>query len=214
MGDENFDSVGECRPEVLKTVIHYVFKRVTVILVQCHPRSFFGIVDRKVCRGNKSVGESAEGQNPTKLDAEDQEETVHMAGKVFMRLDEAFVKHCIVRWKIGFAPLSMMVIIVVVCSAAGAAADSTTISLSVVLVVRHVAATSSKTGEVDAGATSGDNKGAWVVVPMVSERHRSAQIRDAVSVHQGSLIRKACRYFWWACMMVVCCCEDCAGCTV
>jgi hypothetical protein len=31
-------------------------------------------------------------QNPTKLDAEDQEEAVDMAGKVFMRVDAAAFK--------------------------------------------------------------------------------------------------------------------------
>jgi hypothetical protein len=36
----------------------------------------------------------------------------------------------------------------------------------------------------------------------------SAQIRGAVSVHQGSLIRKAPQYVWRACMDVVCC-SDC-----
>jgi hypothetical protein len=38
-----------------------------------------------------------------------------------------------------------------------------------------------------------------------SSPHGSAQIRGAVSVHQGSLIRKASRYVRRACMWVVCC---------
>jgi hypothetical protein len=91
-------------PEVLKAAIEDVFKRVTVVLIQCHPGIFFSVVDRNVGRGYKSAGEGATRQNPTKLDAEDQEEAVDMAGKVFMRLDTAAFKYGIVRWKVGFAP--------------------------------------------------------------------------------------------------------------
>jgi hypothetical protein len=39
----------------------------------------------------------------------------------------------------------------------------------------------------------------------------SAQIRGAVSVHQGSLIRKTRLYVRRACMYVVCCGENCTG---
>lgn len=87
MGVENFHSVGERGPEILKAATEDVFKRVTVVLIQCHPGIFFSVVDRKVCLGYKSAGEGAARQNPTKLDAEDHEEAVDMAGKVFMRLD-------------------------------------------------------------------------------------------------------------------------------
>ena len=61
-------------------------KRVTVVLVQGHPSSFFSVVHRKVCLGYKNGGEGASRQNPTKLNAKDQEEEVDMARKVFMRL--------------------------------------------------------------------------------------------------------------------------------
>ena len=84
MGVENFHRIGERRPEILEALIKDVFKRVTVVLVQCHPSMFFSVVDHKVCLGYKSAGEGAERQNPTKLDAEDQEEAVDMSGKVFM----------------------------------------------------------------------------------------------------------------------------------
>jgi hypothetical protein len=104
VGVKNFHSVGERGPEVLKAAIEDVFKRVTVVLIQCHPGIFFSVVDRNVYRGYKSAGEGAARQNPTKLDAEDQEEAVDMAGKVFMRLDTATFKCGIVRWKVGFAP--------------------------------------------------------------------------------------------------------------
>jgi hypothetical protein len=83
-GVENIHSVGERGPEVLKSVIEDVFKRVTVVLIQCHPGIFFRVVDHNVCLGYKSAGEGAVRQNPTKLDAKDQEEVVDMAGKVFM----------------------------------------------------------------------------------------------------------------------------------
>jgi hypothetical protein len=55
VGVENFRSVGERGPEVLKTAIEDVFKRVTVVLIQCHPGIFFSVVDRNVCRGYKSA---------------------------------------------------------------------------------------------------------------------------------------------------------------
>jgi hypothetical protein len=99
VGVENFHSVGERGPEVLK--LEDVFKRVTVVLIHRRPGIFFSVIDRKVCRGHKSAGKSAACQNPTKLDAEDQEEAVDMAGKVFVRLDTAAFKGGIVRWKVG-----------------------------------------------------------------------------------------------------------------
>jgi hypothetical protein len=101
------------------------------------------------------AGEGAARQNPTKLDAEDQEEAVDMAGKVLMRLDTAPFKCGIVRWKVGFAP-GVMTVIIAVCSAACATAESTTSSRSVILTVRHVAVPESKTGKVDAGTTAGE----------------------------------------------------------
>jgi hypothetical protein len=165
------------------------FKRVTVVLIQCHPGIFFSVVDRNVGRGYKSAGEGAARQNPTKLDAEDQEEAVDMAGKVFMRLDTAAFKCGIVRWKVGFAPGAMTVVIAV-GSAARATAESTTSRWSVILAVRHVDAAASKTRKVDACTTAGEGKSALVAVitRWASPSGRSAQIKGAVSVHQESLI--------------------------
>jgi len=134
VGVENFHSVSERGPEILKSVIEDVFKRVTVVLIQCHPGIFFNVVNHKVCLGYKSAGEGAACQNPTKLDAEDQEEVVDMAGKVFMRLDTASFKCGIVRWKVGFAPGAMTVVITV-SSAAHRTAESTASSRSVILVM-------------------------------------------------------------------------------
>ena len=100
VGVENFHSVSERGPEILKTAIKDVFKRVVVVLIQCHPGIFFSVVDCKVCLGHKSAGEGAAREDPTKLDAEDQEEEVDMARKVFMRLDTAAVKGGIICRKI------------------------------------------------------------------------------------------------------------------
>jgi hypothetical protein len=113
VGVENFHRVSERGPEILKSVIEDVFKRVTVVLIQCHPGIFFSVVDRRVCLGYKRSGEGAARQDPTKLDAEDQEQVVDMSGKVFMRLDTAEFKCGIVRWKVGFAPGEMTVVIAV-----------------------------------------------------------------------------------------------------
>ena len=84
----------------MKVAIKDVFKCVAVVRIQFHPSSFLSIVNFKVGRGYKSAGEGAERQNPTKLDAEDQEETVDMARKVFMRLYTTAVKDGIICQKI------------------------------------------------------------------------------------------------------------------
>jgi hypothetical protein len=78
-----------------------------------------------------------------------------------------------------------------VISVVSAAAASTTRSRSVVLAVRHVPVTASKTREVDGGTTAGDGKSSsWASVSTrwASPSARSAQTREAVSVHQESLI--------------------------
>ena len=137
VGVENFHSVSERGPEILKAVIKDVFKRVVVVLVQCHPGIFFRVVDRKVCLGYKSNGEGAVRENPVKLDAEYQEKAV----------DTATFKYCIIRWKVGFAP-GVMTVVIAVGNAARATAESTTSSRNVILVVRHVDVAVSKTWKI------------------------------------------------------------------
>ena len=80
----------------MKAAIKDVFKRVAVVFIQGHPSIFFSVIDCKVGLGHKSAGEGAARQNPAKLDSEDQEETVDMARKVFMRLHTATVKDGII----------------------------------------------------------------------------------------------------------------------
>ena len=80
----------------MKAAIKDVFKRVAVMRISFHPGSFFSVVDCKVGRGDKSAGEGAARQNPTKLDTEDQEEAVDMARKVFMSLNTAAFKSGII----------------------------------------------------------------------------------------------------------------------
>jgi len=58
VGVENFHSVCERDPEILKTAIEDVFKRVTVVLIQCHPGIFFSVVDSNVGLGYKRAGET------------------------------------------------------------------------------------------------------------------------------------------------------------
>jgi hypothetical protein len=65
--------ISERGPEILKAAIKDVFKRVAVMRISFHPGSFFSVVDCKVGRGDKSAGEGAACQNPTKLDSEGQE---------------------------------------------------------------------------------------------------------------------------------------------
>ena len=199
VGVENFHSVSERGPEILKTVIKDVFKRVVVVLIQCHPSILmillllflqkqslaFSVVDCKVCLGSTSEGEGVARENPAKLDAEDQEEAINMSGKVLVLLDTTVFKCGIIRWKVGFAPGAMTVVIAV-SSAACATAESTTISRSVVLVVRHVSAAVSKTWKVNAGPAECNSESSAASITQTVTR--SAQIEHAVSVHQGSLI--------------------------
>jgi hypothetical protein len=64
--------------------------------IRSHPRRlcppFFSVIDCKVGLGYKGADEGAARENPAKLDAEDQEEAMNMAGKVLMRLDTASFK--------------------------------------------------------------------------------------------------------------------------
>jgi hypothetical protein len=181
VGVENFHRISERGPEILEAGIKDVFKHVTVLLVQCHPSIFFSVVDHKVGLGYKSAGEGIACQNPTKLDAEDQEEEVDMARIVFMRLYTAVFKNCIIWQKIGFTPGSMAVILAV-SNAMRETAASTTSSRSVILVVRHVAAAVSETRKVDAGTTASEGKSESLSVSLVgisrwaSPCARSAQI--------------------------------------
>jgi hypothetical protein len=69
MGVKNFHSVCERGPGIVKAAIYDVFERVTVVLIQCHPSSFLVVVDGKVFRGDKRLGESGACQSPTKPDA-------------------------------------------------------------------------------------------------------------------------------------------------
>jgi hypothetical protein len=55
VGVENFHSVGERGPEILKAAIEDVFKRVTVVLIQYYPGIFFSVVGCKVCLVYKSA---------------------------------------------------------------------------------------------------------------------------------------------------------------
>ena len=76
-----------------------------------------------------------------------------------------------------------------VSTAACAAAKSTADGWAVVVAVRHVAVAASETREVDVCTTAGESKSVSVGRKWASPCARSAQIKDAASVHQESLIR-------------------------
>jgi hypothetical protein len=82
---------------------------------------------------------------------------------------------------------------------AGATVSVTCSRAGATVVIGH---TASKSWEVNASDSSGEGKS---TARSVSSPLGSVQIRGTVSVHQGSLIRKACRYVRRACMWVVCC---------
>jgi hypothetical protein len=105
-----------------------------------------------------------------------------------------------------------MTVVIAVGRAARATTKRTTSSQNVIVAGRHVAAAASKTRKVDAGTTACEGKSApgAGITRWASPSARSAQIRGAVSVHQDSLIHKACRYVRWACMWVMWCYCDCS----
>ncbi len=76
-----------------------------------------------------------------------------------------------------------------VSTVACVAAKSTADGWAVVVGVRHVAAAASETREVDVCTTAGESKSVSVRRKWASPCVRSAQIKDAASVHQESLIR-------------------------
>ena len=188
----------------MKAAIEDVFNRVAVALVHVHPSNFLCTVDRKIVRGDKRAGEGGVRQKPPKLDAEDQEETVDVARNVFMYLDAATFKR-VLEWEVTLAPAGTVTVVIAVNVATRTAAKTTTGGRSI--LVRYVAGGLFKTGEVDRGRTVSEGASA-AITPAVT---RTAQIKHAVSVHQGSLIHKACMCgVGWACMNVVCCSENCA----
>lgn len=188
----------------MKAAIEDVFNRVAVALIHVHPSHFFGIVYQKIFLGDKLAGEGGARQKPPKLDAEDQEETVDVARNVFMYLDAATFKR-VLEWEVTLAPAGTVTVVIAVNVATRTAAKTTTGGRSI--LVRHVAGGLFKTEEVDSGRAVSEGASA-AITPAVT---RSAQIKHAVSVHQGSLIHKACMCgVGWACMNVVCCSENCA----
>jgi hypothetical protein len=138
------------------------------------------------------------------LNVKEQKEVVDVTRKVFVRLDRAACPCGVIsRRKFGSATLTFAAIVVVYMNTVRARSEATASiasgRITIFLVrLRHVAA-ASKARKVDAPAAC-DRKS----VPRVLTRQlRSAQIRHAVSVPQGSLIRQACRYVRWACVNVV-----------
>ncbi len=114
-----------------------------------------------------------------------------------MHLDTATWKR-IFRWEVTLAPARTVTVVIAVNVATLTAAKTTTGSRSI--LVRHVAGGLLKTGEVDTGRAVSEGASASIT-PAVT---RSAQIKHAVSVHQGSLIHKACMCgVGWVCMNVV-----------
>jgi hypothetical protein len=111
-GVEHFHGISERGPEILKTAIKDVFKRVTIMIIHFHPGSFFSIIDGKFSRSNESVSECAACEKPTKLNAEEQKEAVDVTGKVFVRLDRAACPCRVVgRRKFGSAPLTFAALV-------------------------------------------------------------------------------------------------------
>ena len=139
----------------MKSAIEDVFKRVTIMIIHVHPGSFFSIINGDFSRGNKSVGECAAREKPTKLNAEEQKEAVDVTRKVFVRLDRAACPSGVVnRRTFGSTSLAVSAVIVLACRNAACARSGTTSSIasgrSIIFLVRHVVVVASKTRKVDA----------------------------------------------------------------
>jgi hypothetical protein len=120
------------------------------------------------------------------LYAEEQKEAEDVTREIFMRLDGAASPARIVSWnKIASVPRTSTIVITTSASSARTGATTGSLSCRSVFLVGHVSA--SDTREVDAYPTACDRES--VATLIVSAVTRSAQIKNAVRVHQGSLIR-------------------------
>jgi hypothetical protein len=117
------------------------------------------------------------------LYAEEQKEAEDVTREIFVRLDGTASPAGIVSWN-KIAPVPRTSTIIVATSASSARTGATTGSLSglSVFLVGHVSA--SDTREVDACPAACDREGATRAETLP----RSARIKHAVRVHQGSLI--------------------------
>jgi hypothetical protein len=185
---EHFEGISERGPEHFKVAIEDVFKRVAIPFIRVHPDSFFSIIDSELRGSDENAGKSAAREQPPELYAKEQKEAEDVTRKVFVRLDCAASPSGIVdRNKIASVP--RVSAIVVACKiATDARTGATTGSLIGLSIFRvgHVCVDVSETREVDARPTACDRKS----TPRAETRPpRSAQIKHAVRVHQGSLIR-------------------------
>ncbi len=114
-----------------------------------------------------------------------------MTRKILVQLDGAASPGGIVgRNKITSVPRAKSVIVVAKC-ANSARTGATTGSLSgrSIFLVGHVCTVTFETREVDASPVACDQEGAAALITLeVTCPARSAQIKHAVRVHQGSLI--------------------------
>jgi hypothetical protein len=120
------------------------------------------------------------------LYAEEQKEAEDVTREIFMRLDGAASPARIVSWnKIASVPRTSTIVIATSASSARTGATTGSLISRSVFLVGHVSA--SDTREVDACPTACDRESAatWIAFAVT----RSAQIKNAVRVHQGSLIR-------------------------
>ena len=187
---ENFESISERGPECFKAAIEDVFKRVAIPFVRVHPGSFFSIIDSELRRSDESAGKCAACEQPPELYAKEQKEEEDVTRRVFVRLDGAARPSGIVgRNKIASVP--RVSAIVVVKSATAVRIGAVTDSLSGLSIFRvgHLCAAAPETREVDDSPAACDRKGEAALITLALTRMpRSAKIKHAVRVHQGSLI--------------------------
>jgi hypothetical protein len=180
---KHFEGISEGDPERFKATIEYVFQRVTISFVRVHPGTFFSIINRGLRLSDESTVKFTTREQPPELYAEEQKEAEDVTREIFVPLDGAASPAGIVSWN-KIAAVPGMSTIIIATNAGSARTGATTGSLSgrSVFLVGHVSV--SDTREVDACSAACDRESA----PRAETMSRSARIKHAVRVHQGSLI--------------------------
>jgi hypothetical protein len=180
-----FEVISEGGPEPFKAAIKYVFQRVAIRFVRVHPGAFFSIINTGLRRSDESTAKCSTREQPPELYVKEQKEAEDVTREIFVALDCAASPARIVTWnKIASVPRTSTIVIAASASSARTGATTGSLSCRSVFLVGHVSA--SDTREVDACPTACDRESEATLIAFVVAR--SAQIRNAVRVHQGSLI--------------------------
>jgi hypothetical protein len=103
MFGEDGEGVGVVMPQCLKSAVEQGLENVTVVRVQSHPGVLLLVVHNEVGCGDERAAKADAGQHPSELEAEDVEEEVDVARKVFVP-EYAAVAESVVGGEVCFLP--------------------------------------------------------------------------------------------------------------